>query len=155
MLLRSLFFCAAALSFCSLSGCAEPNTLTGSIDQSHDLTFDSVELRLLTGQSVYELRYLLALEGGGDDVVAKLVFDQPEGGIKVGEQLDLLTLGAKVERITAANDPFPAELDKANATFTAGGKEADEQTTGEFSSTFNNGKTLNGTFDVALEVVEF
>jgi hypothetical protein len=137
-------------------GCAEPNELTGSISDSHDLTFETVELRLLAAQAAYELKYLLPLEGGGgDDVVAKLVFDQPDGGITADDELDLIGLNVKVERITAANDPFPPSVTKAVATFKAGGNEAGEQTTGEFSSTFDNGKTLNGTFDVELEVVDF
>lgn len=149
-----LFVCCL-IAACFSIGCAEPNTLTGSIEQSHDLTFDSVSVRLLTDQQVYEIKYLLALEGGGDDVVAKVVFNQPTDGIVLDEQLDLLDLAGKVERITAANDPFPGGLEKANATFTAGGTEADQQTTGEFATTFDNGKTLNGTFDAPLEVVAF
>ncbi len=149
-----LVSCSLIVACCSI-GCAEPNTLTGSIEQSHDLTFDSVSLRLLTDQKVYQLEYRLALEAGGNDIVAKLVFEQPEGGAAAGDDLDLLTLNAKVERITTANDPFPEDLEKANATFTAGGNEADDQTTGEFASTFGNGKTLNGTFDIPLEVEAF
>jgi hypothetical protein len=137
------------------SGCAEPNTLTGSIDQSHDLSFETVQLQLLTGQGAYELKYLKALEGGGDDTVAKVVFDQPEGGVVVDEELDLVALNGRVERITAANDPFPAVLQKANATFAAGGNDADEATSGSFAATFDNGKTLNGTFETTLKVIDF
>lgn len=129
--------------------------MTGSIDQSHDLTFETVQLQLLTGQGAYELKYLKALEGGGDDTVAKVVFDQPEGGAVVDEELDLIALNGRVERITAANDPFPATLTKANAVFAAGGNENDEATSGNFAATFDNGKTLNGSFDVELEVVDF
>ena len=149
-----LFVCAFAASL-FVAGCDEPNSLSGSISTSHDLTFETVHLSLLSGQGAYELKYLLPLEGGGDDVVAKVVFDRPEGGIVVDEELDLLTLNGKVERVTAANDPFPAGLEKANVTFSAGGNEAGEESVGEFASTFDNGKTLNGTFDVELEVVDF
>ena len=149
-----------ALSLCFpvaliAGGCAEPNSLTGSIDQSHDLGFETVELRLLSGQLAYELKYLKALEGGGDDTVAKVVFDQPAGGVVVDAELDLLQLNGRVERITAANDPFPAVLQKASATFAAGGNDAGDPTTGSFAATFDSGKTLNGSFDVALEVVDF
>jgi len=148
---------AALVSVAALFGlgCAEPNTLSGSISQSHDLTFEEVQLRLLSGQAVYELQYLLPLEGGGNDVIAKIVFNQPEGGIKLGDELDLKTLNVKVERITAGNDPFPAGLEKAVATFTEGGSDDGEATKGEFSSTFDNGKTLNGTFEGDLEVIDF
>ncbi len=139
-----------------LGACAEPNTLTGSISQSHDLSFDAVELRLLSEQQVYELKYLKALEGGGeDDKVAKVVFDQPEGGVVVGAELDLLSLSGSVQRTTAANDPFPTGLTTAIAVFAAGGNEAGETTTGKFATTFDNGKTLNGTFETELLTVDF
>lgn len=149
------FVVCAFIALCFGAGCAEPNTLTGSISSSHDLTFDQVQLTLLSGQGAYELKYLLALEGGGDDVVAKVVFDEPADGVSADAELDLLELNGKVERITAANDPFPAGLEKANATFTIASNKNGEQNVGSFASTFDNGKTLNGTFDVELEVVDF
>jgi hypothetical protein len=162
MMLKSAFRMPLKVSVLAVAlaatgtGCAEPNSLTGSIDQSHDLTFDQTVLTFLTGQAAYELKYLLALEGGsGDDVVAKIVFDAPAGGISAGDELDLLSLNGKVERITAANDPFPASLDKGVLTFTAAGSAEGDQNTGEFATTFDNGKTLNGTFDVELTVVDF
>jgi hypothetical protein len=149
-----LVFCSLVIC-CFAVGCDEPNTLTGSISQSHDLTFDDVSLRLFSEQGTYELKYTKALEGGGDDVVAKVVFDQPEGGVTADDELDLLALHGTIERITAADDPFPDGLDKANAVFSAGGNDDGEDSVGEFSSTFANGKTLNGTFSTPLEVVDF
>lgn len=137
------------------ASCAEPNTLEGSISQSHDLTFDTVSVRLLSQQKVYEIKYLKALDSGDDDVVAKVVFNQPDGGAEADAALDLLELEGKVERITAANDPFPDGLDKANAVFTSGGNDDGEATVGSFASTFDNGKTLNGAFDADLEIVDF
>jgi hypothetical protein len=101
-------------------GCEEPNSLKGSITDSHDLAFDTVRLRLFTDQQAYELRYEKALEGGAQDIVAKLVFDVPEGGIVLDKAIDLLPLGGQVERITAKNDPFPG-VERADVTFTAGG----------------------------------
>ncbi len=148
------FFMTASMVASSL-GCSEPNTLSGSISQSHDLSFDAVQLQLLSQQQAYELKYTKALDSGDDDVVAKVVFDRPAAGVTAEEELDLLALGGIVERVTAANDTFPAGLERANVTFTSGGNDADEATTGSFASTFDNGKTLNGTFEVELAVVDF
>jgi hypothetical protein len=134
-------------------GCAQPNSLSGSIDSSHDLTFDAVGLRLLTDQEVYELKYTKLLDSGDTDVVAKVVFDKP-ASITLGTAVDLAASNGEVERITAANDPFP-ELESGSITFATGAAEAGEATTGEFASTFTNGRTLNGTFDVELEFASF
>lgn len=135
-------------------GCDEPNTLTGSISESHDLSFDSVELRLLTDQQALELRYLKALDSGDNDIVAKIVVDVPEGGVSVDEEIDLLEHNGAVDRVTARNDPFPA-LDRGSLTITSGGVDDGEDSVGDFASTFVNGKTLNGTFAVPLEHVSF
>jgi hypothetical protein len=135
-------------------GCEEPNSLKGSITDSHDLAFDTVRLRLFTDQQAYELRYEKALEGGAQDIVAKLVFDVPEGGIVLDKAIDLLPLGGQVERITAKNDPFPG-VERADVTFTAGGVDDGDGTTGAWGATFDNGKTINGTFDVTLEHASF
>lgn len=138
-----------------VAGCPASNTLTGSISQSHDLSFDTVALKLLTGQLAYELKYLLPLEGGGEDVVAKIVFNQPAGGVVVDQEIDLVAVAGRVERVTAANDPFPAGLTTAQATFSVGGNEGGESTAGKFAATFDNGKTLNGSFETVLEIVDF
>ena len=135
-------------------GCEEPNSLTGSITDSHDLAFDTVRLRFFTDQQAYELRYEKALEGGAQDIVAKVVFDVPEGGIVLESAIDLLPLGGQVERITAKNDPFPG-VERADVTFTAGGVDDGDATTGAWGATFDNGKTINGTFDVTLEHASF
>ena len=130
-------------------GCADDNTLTGSIGTSHDLAFDDVTLRLLTDQNAYELKYLHALEGGGDDVVAKIVFDTPESGVALDDDIDLAANNGVVERITAKNDPFPT-MQTGTFTFTAGGVDDGDVTRGQFNTTFDNGRTLNGTFATTL-----
>lgn len=135
-------------------GCAEPNSLGGSITDSHDLTFDSVRLRLLTDQQAFELRYEKALDSGDQDIVAKLVVDVPEGGLVLDEQLDVLALNGRVERITAKNDPFPT-VERADLTFTAGGVEDGEESVGSWGATFDNGKTISGTFQTPLEHASF
>jgi hypothetical protein len=135
-------------------GCAEPNSLGGSIADSHDLTFDSVRLRLLTDQQVFELRYEKSLDSGDQDIVAKLVVDVPEGGVVLDTQLDVLALDGRIERITAKNDPFPA-AERADLTFTAGGVEDGERTAGSWGATFENGKTISGTFETPLEHASF
>ena len=147
---------AAAVVVVALGGvgCAEPNSLSGSIDSSHDITFDAVGLRLFTDQQAYELKYTKLLDSGDTDVVAKVVFDVPAESVALGTAIDLLTVNGKVERVTAANDPFP-DLETGSLTFTAGGSDEGSTTTGEFASTFTNGRTLNGTFEAELEFASF
>lgn len=146
---------ALALVSAALSGgCAEQTTLTGSIGSSHDLAFDDVTLRLFTDQGAYELKYLHALDGGGDDVVAKVVFDAPEGGVVLGDDIDLVGQNGVVERITAKNDPFPT-MQTGTLTFTAGGVDDGDDTRGHFNTTFDNGRTLNGTFATTLQHASF
>lgn len=148
-------FAAAVVVVVGLGvGCAEPNSLSGSIDSSHDITFDTVGLRLFTDQQAYELKYTKLLDSGDTDVVAKVVFDVPAEPVALGSPIDLLATNGKVERITAANDPFPG-LESGSITFTAGGSDEGSTTTGEFASTFTNGRTLNGTFDTELEFASF
>lgn len=138
----------------ALGGCAEPNSLTGSITDSHDLTFDTVQLRLFTDQQAFELRYEKALDSGDQDIVAKLVLDVPEGGVELDAQLDVLALNGRVERITAKNDPFPA-VERADLTFTAGGVDDGDESVGTWGATFVNGKTISGTFETPLVHASF
>jgi hypothetical protein len=144
------------LPLCVLAnGCGEPpNHLEGSIDESHSLAFDTVKLQLLTSQARYEFRYEKTLEGGGIDVVAKLVFDQPAGGVVLNQAIDLITVDAVVQRVTVANDPFP-DFRSGQVEFSAGAINQDEQTTGTWTTTLENGKTLNGGFDGPLDVIAF
>ncbi len=148
---RVFFALAPALLFVA---CQEPNSLTGSITDSHDLSFDSVQIRLLTDQDVYEVRYDKALDGGANDIVCKLVFDAPSSGITLDAQLDVIALDGRVERITAKNDPFP-DIERADVTFTAGGTDDGDTTIGVWGATFTNGKTISGTFDAPLTHVSF
>jgi hypothetical protein len=136
------------------TGCAEPNSLGGSITDSHDLSFDAVQLRLFTDQQAFELRYTKALDSGDQDIVAKVVFDVPEGGVVLDDQLDVLAEDGRVERITAKNDPFPS-VEDADFTFTAGGVEDGALTMGSWGATFDNGKTIDGTFEATLEHASF
>jgi hypothetical protein len=154
--MRKMRFASAVVVVVGLGvvGCAEPNSLSGSIDSSHDLTFDAVGLRLFTDQKAYELKYTKLLDSGDTDVVAKVVFDVPSESVPLGTAIDLLDTNGKVERITAANDPFP-DLESGSITFAAGGSDEGSTTTGEFASTFTNGRTLNGTFETELEFASF
>ena len=145
---------ALALAIAGCAGCVEPNTLTGSITDSHDLTFDTVQLRLFTDQQAFELRYEKALESGDQDIVAKVVFDVPDGGLVLDAQIDVLAEAGRVERITAKNDPFPA-VEDADITLTAGGVDDGAATTGTWGATFENGKTISGTFEATLEHASF
>jgi hypothetical protein len=150
---RARFVVVVAVLFPLAASCAADNTLTGSIEQSHDLTFERVELRLLTDQAVYELKYLQPLDSGGDDLVARVVVDQPVP-FAAGTAIDLVVGNGRVDRVTAANDPFP-ELAAGTLTISAGGGVEGEDTRGEFASTFGNGRTLNGTFRAPITLVAF
>ena len=81
--LSSLSPAVIACTVVVVAGCEGPNALKGSITDSHDLSFDTVRLRLFTDQLAYELRYEKALDGGDQDIVAKVVFDVPEGGVVI------------------------------------------------------------------------
>ena len=151
---RHLLAVSSFLLLAGAVGCAGPDTLTGSIDQSHSLAFDSVGLRFFTDQNAYELKYEKVLDSGDADVVAKVVFDAPEGGIVIDEEVTLVAGEAQVERITSKNDPFPA-LEEGKFSLSAGGVKDGELSTGEFFALFANGKSLQGTFSVVLEHTSF
>lgn len=143
---------AVIVGLCSLGCVEEPNRLEGSIADTFDLRFDST--RLIRYESLdIQLEYLRALEGGGEDIVLKLVFATPEGGIPQGTAFDLDPTRDVAQHIVAAEDDFPA-LERGKVTFEAGGNEPGPAT-GELALTFTNGKTLNGAFDTELEDVEF
>ena len=103
---------------------------------------------------MFELKYLRALEAGGDDIVARVVVDQPAGGVTPDEPIDLVAGNGRVDRVTAANDPFP-DVQAGSLTILAGGVDDGDDTRGEFASTFENGKTLNGTFVAPLAFASF
>jgi hypothetical protein len=129
-----------------------PNHLEGSISSNVSLEFDHTRLIRYQDLSL-QLEYLKTLEGGGgDDVVVKIVFDTPEGGVVAGEAIDLKAHDGVVERIVAEGDAFPP-FDTGNITFDEGGN-APGPAKGSFAVTFDNGRTLNGLFEVELEDVE-
>lgn len=134
------------------TGCPPPpNFLDGSIKESHDLSFDTVEVRFFPEQGRFEIAYFkqLAEDGStGVDTVAKLVFSQPEGGVVVDQAISLDPAADIMERITAADDPFPG-LREGEVTFGSAAN-IGETTSGEFATTFTNGKTLNGGFEGEL-----
>lgn len=158
--MRKGFVVLAAYVAAFGAGCPEgANTLDGSIKDSRDLTFDSVQLRSLSDQGAWDLQYLKKLEGGGnDDIVAKVAFTEPSGGIKLDEEIDLLDeeIDGVVQRNTAngSSDAFPTGLEKGVITFTAGVKIGDTAK-GEFAATFDNGKTLFGTFETEVTEANF
>lgn len=140
----------AALAFAP--GCGDPpNSLRGSIGSSHDLTFDSTRLIRYETLEV-QLEYLKELEGGGHDVVVKVVFTTPAGGIPPGEEIDLVENDGIDARVFVAGDAFP--LDRGTILFEEGGNEPGPAR-GRFDVIFENGRTLLGTFDTVLEDVRF
>jgi hypothetical protein len=144
----------ACASLVALTACGTPpNYLEGSIDSNVSLDFDSTRMIRYTSLAI-QLEYIKALEGSETpDIVAKIVFDTPEGGIPQGEPIDLKGANAVVERIVAAGDNFPA-LDTGRITFDEGGNDPGPAV-GSFACTFDNGRTLNGDFDVEMEDVDF
>lgn len=155
---RSPFVLALALVVAGLAACGDPpNHLEGSIASNVSLDFDYTRLVRYEDLSV-QLEYLKELEGAEDDaaaqhdVVVKIVFDTPEGGIVNGEAIDLKEHDGVVERVVAAGDTLPP-YDVGNITFDEGGNEPGPAK-GSFAITFENGRTLNGLFDVELEDVK-
>jgi hypothetical protein len=133
------------------SGCTgDANALTGSIEETHDLTFDSTTFLFLSEQKRFDFRYENSIEGSqGKDIVAKLVFSSPPSGVVVNQAIDLgnADIDAKVERITSGNDDLP-EFKSGSVTFTAGdfAQQNDGVMEGTFATTLENGKSLNGSF---------
>lgn len=147
---KTLVAVATALVFATACP-PPPNFLDGSVKESHDLTFDTVEVRFFPEQERFEIAYFKQLSEDGStgvDTVAKLVFSQPEGGVVVARAIPLDPAADIMERITAADDPFPG-LREGEVTF-ATAATVGETTSGEFSTTFTNGKTLNGGFEGEL-----
>lgn len=138
----------------AITGCGpEPNSLDGSIGEVVDLTFDQVQMRKFTSGTI-QLDYLRAIEDTESfDIVCKVVFDVPEGGIPAGEAIDIPANNGRIERVVVAGDEFP-EIDNATITFESGGDDVGPAT-GEFGATFEGGRTLEGTFDTDLEAVDF
>lgn len=143
-------------------GCGNPPTfLDGSIKTSHDLSFDAVELRYLTDQTVFQLSYFKNLDeeagaAAGQDTVVKVTFTTALDAVVAEKPIDLLAPAAagRVERITAADDPFPTDLESGTVTF-LNAPVVDETVKGELAITFANGKTLNGAFETPLVEVSF
>jgi hypothetical protein len=59
-----------------------------------------------------------------------------------------------VERITAADDPFPSQLETATVTFSSTAV-VGESAQGELAVTFANGTTLYGAFRTELTAASF
>jgi hypothetical protein len=157
---RAFVFAALAGAAALGAGCGPgPNFLDGSIKESRSLDFDSVQLRYLEDQKGYDLQYLKALEGGGDDdIVAKVAFTEPDGGAKADKKIDLLddSIAGVVQRNTSggASDNFPDELERGSVTFHDTPKVGDT-VSGEFAATFSNGKTLFGAFETKMKKAAF
>jgi hypothetical protein len=132
-----------------------PNYLEGSISESHDLSFDAVSLRYLPDQQVFQLAYFKALDAGAD-TVAKITFNEPAGGVVPNQPISLIApeADAVVERVTAAGDTFPPTLREGQFLF-FNDDVVNETVRGEFASTFDNGKTLNGGYEAVLKECSF
>ena len=133
-------------------GATGANSLDGSISESHDLAFDTVELRRYESGAI-QLDYLHELESGDVEVTAKIVFDAPEGGIVTGEEIDLVAHNGVAQRAHSDGQSFPA-IESGALTFTSGGEELGAAA-GDFAITFESGKTLNGDFEAELTEASF
>ncbi len=156
---RAVFFALVLTSSALLTGCPPPpNFLDGSIKTSHDLTFDTVEMRFLSDQSVYELTYYKNLNEAGSqrDEVVEIAFTQSPEDVVAETPIDINTAEARslIERTTAASDPFPTELETATFTFFVA-PVVGETVNGEFAVTFANGRTLNGAYETELAEASF
>ena len=75
-----VLFAIAAFGLLQTACAPEPNSLEGSIRANFDLDFDETRLVRING-GTFQLEYLLTLESGGQNVICKIVFDDPEGGV--------------------------------------------------------------------------
>ena len=147
-----LFFLFTSLVVGAAECGEEPNSLDGSVTVS--LEFDRT--RMLRGKEpthTIQLEYIKDLDAG-EDVVAKIVFDTPDGGFDPDVEYDLKKNNAIVERVTKEKDNF-GELTEGIIVFFEGGNANGKKAVGRFAATFENGRTLRGNFDVKVEGTDF
>lgn len=134
------------------TGCVEPpNLLDGSIEGGgFSLTFEEVRIRSYPDTGELQIEYLRpAEEEEALDVIVALIIDVPDGGVPLNAEIDFEQVNAVVDRHVTGGDSFPP-VERGRILFTAGGG-IGEQTTGDFSLMFDNGRTLRGRFDAIVE----
>jgi len=140
----------------SLAGCSGlpnplANSLEGTIGSSEDLNFDEVQVRrFATGE--IEVRYVRNKDGNSE-VVAKVTVKTPTEGISYGREIELLSNDGVISRAVQDAEDFP-ELKSGSITIDAGGIKAGDATRGKFAAVFMNDKTIKGTFEADLTMVE-
>lgn len=138
---------ALALALAACAGDPE-NTLDGSVGV--DLDFDRVSLRLIA--SDLEIRYLRSVEGGDEEVTAKLVVDVSGVTLAADLEMALTPDNAVVDRVVKDGSTFPA-LEMGTLVVNDGG-DVGEALDGRFGVAFVTGATLSGDFRGVLETVD-
>lgn len=141
---------ALGLGGCELLPSFLGNQLSGSVASQDDLQFDEVQARKFPGGEI-QIRYRRT-RNGGDEIVAQVSVLPPAEGIKYGEDIDLKTHSGAVNRVVQSGSDFPP-LKSGQIRFDSGAVKSGEATRGRFNATFDNDKTLNGSFDATLEEV--
>ncbi|MBI5496542.1 MAG: hypothetical protein HY904_16085 [Deltaproteobacteria bacterium] len=148
-----------ALVLAAVTACGGPqclpsflgNTLEGSVGSQQDLQFDEVEIRRFPGGEI-QVRYKRT-SGGNNEIVAQVTVQVPSEGITYGRDIDLTTHNGSVTRVIQDGTDYPP-LKSGSIRFDSGGVNDGDATRGRFAATFDNDRTLNGTFDAKLQVVQ-
>lgn len=141
---------AVVLAGCSALPLPGGNTLEGTVSSSADLRFDQVEVRKF-GSGEMQVRYLRK-SGGNDEIVCQVTVTPPSGGVQYGQDIDLPSNNGTVNRIIQSGSDYPP-LKSGKVRFDSGGQNDGQRTRGRFNATFENDKTLNGSFDGKLKVL--
>ncbi|MEW5850136.1 MAG: hypothetical protein AB2A00_15205 [Myxococcota bacterium] len=128
------------------------NQLSGSIASAEDLQFDEVDARKFPSGEI-QIRYKRN-RNGNNEIVAQVSVLPPAEGIRYGQDIDLPSNRGAVNRVVQSAADFPP-LKSGSIRFDSGAVNSGDATRGRFNATFENDKTLNGTFDAQLEVVGF
>ncbi len=143
----------AALVFgLALAAACKGNDLGGSIGDSYALDFDEVQVRKVADDILVEY---LKLARRGAEKPCKLVVDA--SGVRLQGGLDFprarFAERVLVQRVALEGGDFPA-VDHGELHFDDAGGDAGDRMTGGFDVIFTTGRSLHGSFDRPLVVVD-
>ena len=152
--------CAFALLLGAMPACSGGNSLSGSISESFDLSFDEVRIR--KQDEVLLIEYIKLLHNGTAKPVkvvleGRLLVDHAGQRIPLVDGLfvdnDHFAKAVTVSRIVTTGANFPSieygEMGFGDLNFNSLGV-----VSGHFDVIFNGGRTLTGTFYGALQEVD-
>ncbi len=136
----------------TLAGACKGNDLGGSIGDSYALEFDDVQVRKVADDVLVEY---LKLARRGAEKPCKLVVDA--SGLQLRGGLDFPRGGfaqrVLVQRVALEGGDFPA-VDHGELHFDEAGADAGDRMAGSFEVIFVTGRSLHGSFDRPLVVVD-